>query len=151
MQAIARVNRIFRDKDGGLIVDYIGIGDHLKEATRKYTLDGGRGALAEELVTLNLSEEELAFYDVIVLGNGLKLHQTDEWIAGLVRQVVAAVRANLQVDWTKPHRSNVHAAVESAVARVLRQNKIKGEQFTFLRARLMKQAEASYAHWPLAA
>src|SRR5262249_17073773 len=41
MQAIARVNRIFHDKPGGLIVDYIGIGDALRTATQKYTAGGG--------------------------------------------------------------------------------------------------------------
>jgi type I restriction enzyme R subunit len=43
MQAIARVNRVFRDKPSGLIVDYIGIGDSLKDATNKYTQSGGLG------------------------------------------------------------------------------------------------------------
>ena len=43
MQAIARVNRVFRDKPNGLIVDYIGIGDKLKDATTKYTGGGGKG------------------------------------------------------------------------------------------------------------
>ncbi|AQL56247.1 type I restriction endonuclease subunit R [Abyssicoccus albus] len=37
MQAIARVNRVFKDKPGGLIVDYIGIADNLKEALKQYT------------------------------------------------------------------------------------------------------------------
>lgn len=37
MQAIARVNRVFKDKEGGLIVDYIGIGRALKEAMSDYT------------------------------------------------------------------------------------------------------------------
>src|SRR5699024_3160506 len=36
MQAIARVNRVFKDKPGGLIVDYIGIADSLKEALKEY-------------------------------------------------------------------------------------------------------------------
>lgn len=43
MQAIARANRVFADKDNGVIVDYIGIGDQLKAATTKYTGSGGRG------------------------------------------------------------------------------------------------------------
>lgn len=37
MQAIARVNRVFKDKTGGLVVDYIGIADSLKEAMKEYT------------------------------------------------------------------------------------------------------------------
>lgn len=43
MQAIARANRVFADKQSGVIVDYIGIGDQLKEAAQKYTNGGGRG------------------------------------------------------------------------------------------------------------
>jgi type I restriction enzyme R subunit len=43
MQAIARANRVFGDKQSGVIVDYIGIGDQLKAATKKYTQGGGRG------------------------------------------------------------------------------------------------------------
>ena len=37
MQAIARVNRVFKDKPGGLIVDYVGIAESLKEALKEYT------------------------------------------------------------------------------------------------------------------
>src|SRR5699024_5455544 len=43
MQAIARVNRVFRDKEGGLVVDYIGIGNELKAAMKEYTASKGRG------------------------------------------------------------------------------------------------------------
>jgi len=43
MQAIARVNRVYGQKPGGLIVDYIGIGDALKQALRTYTESGGQG------------------------------------------------------------------------------------------------------------
>jgi type I restriction enzyme R subunit len=43
MQAIARVNRVFKDKPGGLVVDYIGIGAELKSALRTYTDAKGKG------------------------------------------------------------------------------------------------------------
>ena len=43
MQAIARVNRVFKDKEGGLIVDYIGIASRLREVMTTYTESGGRG------------------------------------------------------------------------------------------------------------
>ena len=43
MQAIARVNRVFKDKQGGLVVDYIGIGEDLKAAMKEYTASKGRG------------------------------------------------------------------------------------------------------------
>jgi len=47
MQAIARVNRVFMDKPGGLVVDYIGIGTALKEALAFYSSSGGKGDPAE--------------------------------------------------------------------------------------------------------
>ena len=43
MQAIARVNRVFRDKPGGLVVDYLGLADQLKKALITYTESGGQG------------------------------------------------------------------------------------------------------------
>jgi type I restriction enzyme R subunit len=43
MQAIARVNRVFKDKPGGLVVDYIGIASELKKALKTYTGSNGKG------------------------------------------------------------------------------------------------------------
>ena len=43
MQAIARVNRVFKDKPGGLVVDYLGLADELKAALATYTEAGGKG------------------------------------------------------------------------------------------------------------
>jgi len=43
MQAIARVNRVFKDKPGGLVVDYLGLADQLKKAMADYTESGGKG------------------------------------------------------------------------------------------------------------
>ena len=43
MQAIARVNRVFKDKPGGLVVDYLGLADQLKKALKDYTESGGEG------------------------------------------------------------------------------------------------------------
>jgi type I restriction enzyme R subunit len=45
MQAISRVNRVFGDKPGGLIVDYIGIADNLAKAVGRYTRGGGKGKI----------------------------------------------------------------------------------------------------------
>ena len=59
MQAIARVNRVFGDKPGGLVVDYIGIANELKQALREYTQSKGQGrptVPAEEML-LRLEEE----------------------------------------------------------------------------------------------
>ncbi|MFZ5885608.1 MAG: type I restriction endonuclease subunit R [Chloroflexota bacterium] len=62
MQAIARVNRVFRDKPGGLVVDYLGLAHELKEALAVYTESGGQGQTAlpqEEAVRLMLEKYEV--------------------------------------------------------------------------------------------
>jgi type I restriction enzyme R subunit len=62
MQAIARVNRVFNDKPGGLIVDYIGIASDLKTALATYTASGGKGAPIldiEEAVATMLEKLEI--------------------------------------------------------------------------------------------
>ena len=46
MQAIARVNRVFKDKPGGLVVDYLGLAQDLKKALATYTESGGKGQTA---------------------------------------------------------------------------------------------------------
>jgi len=59
MQAIARVNRVFRDKPGGLIVDYIGLACALKEAVRTYTESGGQGdAVIDQERALSVLKEK---------------------------------------------------------------------------------------------
>ncbi|KAB2969329.1 MAG: HsdR family type I site-specific deoxyribonuclease [Thermoanaerobaculia bacterium] len=62
MQAIARVNRVFKDKPGGLVVDYLGLADELKEALATYTEAGGEGSTAldqAEAVALMLARYEV--------------------------------------------------------------------------------------------
>ena len=62
MQAIARVNRVFGEKPGGLIVDYIGIGYHLKQALTDYTDNGGKGEPSidkAEAIALMMEKHEI--------------------------------------------------------------------------------------------
>jgi type I restriction enzyme R subunit len=62
MQAIARVNRVFRDKPGGLVVDYLGLAHELKAALATYTESGGTGRTAldqDEAVALMLEKYEV--------------------------------------------------------------------------------------------
>jgi type I restriction enzyme, R subunit len=62
MQAIARVNRVFKDKPGGLVVDYLGLADELKLALATYTEAGGKGETAldqAEAVALMLEKNEV--------------------------------------------------------------------------------------------
>ncbi len=62
MQAIARVNRVFRDKPGGLVVDYLGLAPELRQALAVYTESGGKGETAvdqAEAVALMLEKYEI--------------------------------------------------------------------------------------------
>ncbi|MEK7224684.1 MAG: type I restriction endonuclease subunit R, partial [Bacteroidota bacterium] len=61
IQAINRVATIFKDKPSGLIVDYIGIGDRLRDATKKYTGSGGKGDVAIDIEeAFGMIQEEIA-------------------------------------------------------------------------------------------
>jgi len=63
MQAIARVNRVYPGKNGGLIVDFLGIGHELKLALKDYSTNGGKGEPTyekEEAVALMLEK-----YDIV--------------------------------------------------------------------------------------
>jgi type I restriction enzyme, R subunit len=78
MQAIARVNRVFKDKPGGLVVDYLGLAEELKQALATYTEAGGTGKTAldqAEAVALMLEKYEIC--------QGL-FHGFDwsQWVAG---------------------------------------------------------------------
>lgn len=62
MQAIARVNRVFKDKPGGLVVDYIGIANELKQALKTYADSKGKGApthSAEEALAILLEKLDI--------------------------------------------------------------------------------------------
>ena len=78
MQAIARVNRVFRDKPGGLVVDYLGLAHELKRALATYTESGGTGR-----TTLDQSEAAVVMMEKYEVCQGL-FHGFDysRWIGG---------------------------------------------------------------------
>ncbi|MBX3619082.1 MAG: type I restriction endonuclease subunit R [Rhizobacter sp.] len=71
MQAIARVNRVFRDKEGGLVVDYIGIAAELRRALQNYTENRGKGQ-----PTLDTAEALAKLKELMEVARGL-LHGFD--------------------------------------------------------------------------
>jgi len=79
MQAIARVNRVFRDKPGGLVVDYLGLAHELKRALATYTESGGTGK-----TTLDQSEAVAVMLEKYEVCRGL-FHGFDysAWIDGM--------------------------------------------------------------------
>ncbi|MDP3046183.1 MAG: DUF3387 domain-containing protein, partial [Chloroflexota bacterium] len=92
MQAIARVNRVFRDKPGGLVVDYLGLADQLKEAVATYTQSGGTGETAidqSEAVALMLEKHEVC----LGLFHGFNW---SPWAAGRAQDRLALLRGGLE-------------------------------------------------------
>jgi type I restriction enzyme R subunit len=71
MQAIARVNRVFRDKEGGLVVDYIGIAAELRQALKTYTESRGKGQ-----PTLDTAEALAKLKELMEVARGI-LHTFD--------------------------------------------------------------------------
>lgn len=76
MQAIARVNRVFKDKPGGLVVDYLGLAQELKAALATYTESGGAGSATldqDEAVSLMLEKHGVAkaFFGPVTTGSGV--------------------------------------------------------------------------------
>jgi len=86
MQAIARVNRVFRDKQGGLVVDYIGIAENLKEALSQYTeSDRESAGVDTELAAQVLLEK----YDLIL--EMLHGHDYKKFFAGSASEKMQAI------------------------------------------------------------
>ena len=84
MQAIARVNRVYKDKEGGLVVDYVGIAGALKQAMNDYTNrdrknygdpDIGKTALPKFIEKLEICQTLLHGYDYSVFSDGTDLQR----------------------------------------------------------------------------
>ena len=97
MQAIARVNRVFRDKEGGLVVDYVGIASALKQAMNDYTArdkknygdtDIAKVAYPKFLEKLSVCRDIFHGYDFSLFISGTDL-QRSKTISGAVNFIVA--------------------------------------------------------------
>ena len=89
MQAIARVNRVFRDKPGGLVVDYLGLAHELRHALATYTESGGTGQTAldqDEAVAVMLEKYEVC----CSLFHGF---DRSAWVAGTAAERLALLPA----------------------------------------------------------
>lgn len=92
MQAIARVNRVFQDKPGGLVVDYIGLAPELKAALATYTESGGQGRTA-----LDQAEAVAVMQEKYEVCCGL-FHGFDwsPWVSGTAQERVSLLPAALE-------------------------------------------------------
>ena len=93
---------------------------------------------------LGLTDDELAFYDLLS-ANSVLLNQSGP-IQDLVHTVVASVKKNLQLDWTK--KENAKAAIRLAVKKELR-GKVPFSELDELLKEVIEQAEGQYGEWPL--
>ncbi|WP_282035008.1 type I restriction endonuclease subunit R [Metabacillus indicus] len=78
MQAIARVNRVFRDKPGGLVVDYIGIADNLKEALSQYTDSDKENAGVDTSVAVDILMEKYELIQELLYEHNYSKFQSDK-------------------------------------------------------------------------
>jgi type I restriction enzyme R subunit len=93
---------------------------------------------------LGLSEDELAFYDLLTANEHL-INQTGP-IQDLVHTVVASVKKNLQLDWTK--KEDAKAAIRLAVKKELR-GKVPFSELDKILKEVIEQAEGQYGEWPM--
>lgn len=109
MQAIARVNRVFRDKEGGLIVDYVGIASALKRAMNDYTArdkhnfidtDITRAAYPKFLEKLEICRDIFHGYDYSRFTSGTDLERSKA-ITGAVNFIMAREKEDKKITFTK--------------------------------------------------
>lgn len=109
MQAIARVNRVFKDKEGGLIVDYVGIASALKQAMNDYTsrdkknygdTDISKIAYPKFLEKLSICRDLLHEYDYSKFINGTDLERS-KTITGAVNFIVSTNKEKERKDFIK--------------------------------------------------
>jgi type I restriction enzyme R subunit len=115
-------------------------------AAIKHLLDIANEMKADDKRTkeLGLTEDELAFYDLLSENKAL-LNQSGP-IQDLVHTVVSSVKKNLQLDWTK--KENARAAIRLAVKKELR-GKVPFSELDKLLKEVIEQAEGQYGEWPL--
>jgi type I site-specific deoxyribonuclease, hsdR family len=109
MQAIARVNRVFRDKEGGLVVDYVGIASALKQAMSDYTVrdkknygdtDVGKAALPKFLEKLSVCRDLFHGYDYRMFFEESDL-QRAKAISGAVNFMIAPSKEREREDFIR--------------------------------------------------
>lgn len=109
MQAIARVNRVFRDKEGGLVVDYVGIASALKQAMNDYTsrdkknygdTDVAKVAYPKFLEKLSICRDKFHEYDYSKFVNGTDLERA-KTISGAVNFIIGREKVDEKDSFVK--------------------------------------------------
>lgn len=158
MQAIARVNRVFKDKEGGLIVDYVGIASALKQAMNDYTArdkknygdtDIAKVAYPKFLEKLSICRDLFHGYNYSKFTNGTDLERS-KTITGAVNFIVGTDKEREREDFIK-EALLLHQALSlcsSLVERYLRVEAAFFESVRVLVMRLMNQGEGKKISLP---
>lgn len=158
MQAIARVNRVFRDKEGGLIVDYVGIASALREAMNDYTArdkknygdtDIAKVAYPKFLEKLSICRDLFHGYDYSRFTNGTDLERSKA-ITGAVNFIVGTDKERECADFIKEALllRQALSLCSSLVERDLRIEAAFFESVRVLVMRLMNQGEGKKISLP---
>jgi type I restriction enzyme R subunit len=151
MQAIARVNRVFRDKEGGLIVDYVGIASALKQAMNDYTVrdkknygdtDIAKVAYPKFLEKLDVCRDIFHGYDYSKFATGTDLERSKA-ITGAVNFIMALDKEDKKIDFIKESLllKQALSLCSSLVERDLRVEAAFFESVRVLVTRLMNQGD----------
>lgn len=158
MQAIARVNRVFKDKEGGLIVDYVGIASALKQAMNDYTArdkknygdtDIAKVAYPKFIEKLEVCRDLFHGYDYSKFTNGTDLERSKA-ITGAVNFIMAVDKEDQKNDFIKEALllRQALSLCSSLVERDLRVEAAFFESVRVLIMRLMNQGEGKKISLP---
>ena len=145
MQAIARVNRVFRDKEGGLVVDYVGIATALKHAMNDYTVrdrknygdtDVGKVAYPKFLEKLSRCQDLFHGYDYHSFNTGSDLDRA-KTISGAVNFIIAPAREGDKEEFLK-EALMLHQSLSLCSSLVDEQLRIEAAFFEAVRVLVMR-------------
>ena len=145
MQAIARVNRVFRDKEGGLVVDYVGIATALKQAMNDYTVrdrknygdtDVGKVAYPKYLEKLSRCQDLFHGYDYHSFNTGSDLDRA-KTISGAVNFIIAPAREGDKEEFLK-EALMLHQSLSLCSSLVDEQLRIEAAFFEAVRVLVMR-------------
>jgi type I restriction enzyme R subunit len=151
MQAIARVNRVFRDKEGGLVVDYVGIASALKQAMNDYTVrdkknygdtDVSKAAYPKFLEKLSICRDLFHGFNYSRFASGTDLERA-KIISGAVNFIVALDKADDKSSFVK-EALMLHQALSLCSSMVDRDTRFEAAFFESVRVltlRLMNQGD----------
>ncbi|MGN8626231.1 type I restriction endonuclease subunit R [Bulleidia sp. HCP3S3_F2] len=145
MQAIARVNRVFKDKEGGLVVDYIGIAGALKQAMNDYTTrdkknygdtDVSKVAYPKFLEKLSICKDLFHGYDYSKFTSGTDLERA-KTISGAVNFIIAKDKEKEKEAFTK-EALMLHQALSLCSSLVDEQTRFEAAFFESVRVLLLR-------------